>query len=308
MKQLTIKNHITKTSPKELYKVLLELLRTPMRSKKIETLVEKYGKEFGISASSITRLKSTLFEEGLKKVKIRWQLGAKKIDLYSSLPLEKLNALEVAQSFYNNAYVCYHSALFWNELIDQVPKTIYIAHERPVTSVVSPRPPSWDDMKLRDAFIKSPQAHNQTAIVGDYKIILLHRAFSDSSTIETKYVSFDGTQTKIRTTNLERTLIDCAAVPENTGGIISVIDAFKRAKNVINYESFLKIYLNLDFKYPHWQRVGFLLEKFCNFDLSVRWKKDFGIPKNKFYLMKGYRADWKFDFNWNLFYPSSVLK
>jgi predicted transcriptional regulator of viral defense system len=108
-------------------------------------------------------------------------------------------------------------------------------------------------------------------------------------------------------TGLERTLLDCASVPENAGGIANVIEAFERGLKRLDYEAFLSMYRQLSFKYPHWQRIGLLFEKLGAQELAQKWKAEFGTPMNKFFISKEYKLDWEFDASWKIYYPTGLF-
>ena len=293
----------------KLYRELLLLLQTPRRYEAIWPVIQQFGLKHSLSVSGLDRLKRRVLSEGLNKLKLKWKGSRRNIvDLYSPLPISDVNFLEVAMAFHLRSYLCCQTALFWNELTDQVPRTFYIAQERPSTSSKTAAPDCFDDFELRDTFVKRPKEHPNIAAFGEYRFVFLARAYTGSAGVELRHIPFKQEKVSTLITGLERTLLDCIAVPENAGGISNVVDATKRAAQRINLGSLFELYRKLEFKYPHWQRVGLLLERVGYPELAKKWRAKFGAPKNKFYLTKGYKLAWEFDESWSVYYPRGLFR
>lgn len=296
----------SKNEPK-LYKELLSLLQTPRRYEDLAPVIDQFGLQRNLSTNGIYRLKSRILAEGLNKLALRWK-GSKKINLYSSLPNSEVNPLEIAVAFSPKSYLCYQTALFWNELTEQVPHTFYIANERPGTSSKSVAPDKYDEFELRDAFVKVPKEHPNVASFGEYRYVFLARAYTGNAGVESRLIPFKGKKVHARITGLERTLLDCISAPENAGGVANAVDAMKRAADKVEIEKLMKLYPQLDFKYPHWQRIGLLLDRLVSPPYAEKWRSQFGNPKCKFYLAKGYKLGWEFDPLWSVYYPKGLLR
>ncbi|TAM45819.1 MAG: hypothetical protein EPN55_07380 [Gammaproteobacteria bacterium] len=283
------------------------LLHTPRRYEELAPVIDQFGQEQNLSANGIYRLKTRVLTEGLNKLALRWK-GSKKINLYSSLPNSDANPLEIAVAFSPRSYLCYQTALFWNELTEQVPHTFYIATERSGTSYKSAAPESFDEFELRDAFVKLPKEHPNVASFGEYRFVFLARAYTGNAGVESRLIPFKQVKVQIRITGLERTLLDCISAPENAGGIANAVDAMRRAADRIEIGTLIELYTKLHFKYPHWQRVGLLLDRLVSPTYAEKWKSHFGIPKHKFYLAKGYKLGWEFDQLWGVYYPKGLFR
>ena len=294
----------------KIYRELLQLLEKPRRSAEIDPVITQFGLDKNLSESGKRRLKNKVFDEGLNQIKLKWKSGSSpsRAHLYSSLPDKDINAFEVAIAFHPNSYLCYQTALFWNELTEQVPQTFFIAQERPKTSPKSKAAESFDDFELRDAFVKLPIGHPNVAIFGNYRYIILARAYTGNAGVKAKKISFKGKKVTIPITGTERTLLDCISVPENAGGISNVVDAIKLGAKNIDLKIFYDLYRKLEFKYPHWQRVGLLFEKLGYSELAKEWRSQFGVPRNKFFLAKGYKLEWDFDESWSIYSPPGLFK
>ena len=305
----TSKKKISVNSKNEL-KLFLELLtflHTPRRYEEIAPVMDQFGLEKNLSTNGLTRLKRRVLNEGLNKLALQWK-GSLKIKLYSSLPNTDANPLEMAVAFNPRSYLCYQTALFWNELTEQVPHTFYIANERPGTSPRPSVPVSFDEFELRDAFVKLPKGHPNVATFGEYRFVFLARAHTGNAGVETRLIPFNQNKIRARITGLERTLLDCISAPENAGGVANVVDAMKRSTDRVKIDKLLELYIQLDFKYPHWQRIGLLLERIVSPVHAKKWRSHFGAPQTKFYLAKGYKLGWELDTLWNVYYPKGLFR
>lgn len=300
---------VSSKNESKLYRELLPLLHTPRRHEAFAPIIEQFGLERNLSRNGLNRLKARVLSEGLDRIKLQWK-GSHKIttDIYSSLPSSEVSPLEIAVAFHPRSYLCYQTALFWNELTEQVPRTFYIAKERPGTSSKTAARESFDEYELRDAFVKLPKEHPNVAMFGEYRFVFLARAYTNNAGVETRLVPFKKNMVPTLITGLERTLLDCISAPENAGGIANVVDAMRRASNRVDIELLIELYTKLEFKYPHWQRIGLLLERIASPKHAMKWRVRFGIPKSKFYLAKGYKLGWEFDESWSVYYPQGLFR
>lgn len=289
---------------------LLHALEKPLRAVEIDSVIEHFVTEQNLSESGSRRIRSKALKEGIREVGLKWKGPSSRssVSLYTSLPDEEINPLEIATAFHPKSYLCYQTALFWNELTEQVPQTFYIGQERPETSSKGQTPESFDDFELRDAFVKAPMEHKNVGTFGQYRYIILVRAYTGNAGVESRKISFNGKKITISITGLERTLLDCISVPENAGGISNVVEAIRLGSKNIDIDLFYKLYQKLGFKYPHWQRVGFLFDRLGYKNIAKEWKDRFGIPKNKFFLTKGYKLEWDFDKLWSIYFPHGLFK
>jgi predicted transcriptional regulator of viral defense system len=294
---------------------LAETLKRPRRHNELTEAIKQFGKNHNLTDSGLSRLETKLSAQGgLKVIPLKWSTGAPtpRPQLFSTRPSDEISPLEIASALHRKSYLCYHTALFWNQLTEQVPNTFYIAIERPATSSLHrrsrSRPEQLDDFVLRDVFVKAHAEHTNVATFRGSRFVTIARAHSNAAGVEHRTVHLDDKAVDIAVTGLERTLLDCIAVPEDAGGIANVIDALKTGGSSINFDTFSELYDQLAFKYPHWQRIGLLFTKLGLDDLAKRWKAKFGEPNNKFFLAKGYRLEWEFDNTWSVYYPTGLFK
>lgn len=296
-----------------LYRDLLNSLEHPCRLSDIRPIVNQFGLERNISEAGLRRLEGRVIRDGVHKIRLKWKKASSTypVVLYSVLPDEKINPLRVALAIIPKGYLCYQTALFWNGLTEQIPQTFYIAQERPAgrsLSRLSREPIVLDDMELRDAFVKRAHEYGSIATFGEYRYIVLARAHSGRAGVISKTVHFRSDKVAVSITGIERTILDCITVPEYAGGISNVIEATRIAAKDVSIDRLYKLYLKLNLKYPHWQRVGLIFDRLGFSNVANEWKTHFGNPKNKFYIAKGYRLEWEFDQTWNVYFPRGLFR
>lgn len=161
----------------------------------------------------------------------------------------------VALSLKKKAYLAYFSALVFNDLTDQTPKTIYINSEQA-------RKSNYTSKLTQDgidrAFSKPIRPTKNITRYDDYRIHI-HNGMN------TRRLGVIDTETDkghtISVTNLERTLIDIAVRPEYAGGVYEVASAYKRAAARTAVNRLVAYLKQLGFIYPYHQAIGFYMEK-----------------------------------------------
>jgi predicted transcriptional regulator of viral defense system len=291
---------------------LVEVLKKPRRHNELKEAIKRFGLSHNLTDSGLRRIEAKLSgERGLKEINLKWKAGAPLPvpRLFSTASAADIHPLEVASALHRKSYLCYHTALFWNQLTEQVPTTYYIAIERPYTSSLGAQPAKepLDDFVLRDVFVRTHNEHKNVATLRDARFVTIARAYSGAAGVVHRTVQVGERNIEIAITGLERTLIDCIAVPEDAGGISNVIDALKAGASSIDFDVLVALYDELEFKYPHWQRIGLLLQKLGLEEQAKRWASKFGQPKNKFFIAKGYRLEWEFDNEWSIYYPRGLF-
>ena len=69
------------------------------------------------------------------------------------------------------------------------------------------------------------------------------------------------TGAKVRVTSLERTLIDATVRPGYAGGVASVLEAYRRAREELTVSRLIDILRKLEHVYPYHQAIGFYMER-----------------------------------------------
>jgi hypothetical protein len=105
-------------------------------------------------------------------------------------------------------------------------------------------------------------------------------------------------------TDPERTLVAIAVRPTYSGGVATVLEVYRSARNHVSVEKLLTTLKTLDYIYPYHRAVGFYLERAGYSHGDQRLLADLGIHLN-FYLEHGLDNP-AFDPKWRVFYPRSL--
>ena len=136
--------------------------------------------------------------------------------------------LEMLLYLKTSSYYSHYTALRMHGLTEQVPKVLYISHERAAGATHSSNPLAQAD--IDEAFQRPVRVSNNAVDFRDQRIVLLNSAFTGELGV-IDHIAQLGAQTgeKVRVTNLERTLIDAAVRPAYCGGVFEVAKAFELA-------------------------------------------------------------------------------
>lgn len=102
-------------------------------------------------------------------------------------------------------------------------------------------------------------------------------------------------------TDLERTLIDIAVRPVYSGGVFEVLNAFEIAKENVDVNKLNTYLLELDYKYPYHQVIGFYMTKAGYADEKVSLFSNY-LSKYDFYLTYN-MSNKEYDNEWKIYYP-----
>ena len=145
-----------------------------------------------------------------------------------------VHPFEVALSLLPNSYLSHYSALFLNDLTNNVPKEIFINREQ------TKKPVDPENMltqkKIDYAFNRPMRKTNQIATFQYQEREYLVHMLNGKQTGNLGVISKKTPQLsrKVRVTNLERTLIDCVVRPSYSGGPEEIMSAFERAAEDIS--------------------------------------------------------------------------
>ncbi len=202
----------------------------------------------------------------------------------------------IATSLINRSYLSHYSAIFIHGLTLQVPKTIYITFDQSLKAHGSTA--SLTQQGIDRAFGKPQREAGSKGVYRDYTFVVLNGKHSGRLGVYHN--------NSIPITNVERTLIDITVRPSYSGGVSSVLDAYKKAleQKKVSVNKLIAILESMDFIYPYSQAIGFYLEK-AGYSGS---KLDELHSKNSefdFYLTyaiseKAYSPKWK------LYHPSNL--
>lgn len=102
-------------------------------------------------------------------------------------------------------------------------------------------------------------------------------------------------------TDLERTLIDIAVRPVYSGGVFEVLNAFEIAKEKVDVNKLNTYLLELDYKYPYHQVIGFYMTK-AGYDYEKVSIFSNYLSKYNFYLTYN-MSNKEYDSEWKIYYP-----
>ena len=283
---------------------ILEFLTAPRNQKSARDYIDRVVNEAAIAPTCRWAI-SDVVTSKLKSVQLDWQFLKKDFRHIVSVSSE-VDPVELGMGFFNDGYICCGSALYWNELTNQVPHHYYIASERKSPQARRPRV-KFAEYDLRTEFLKDPRKTSKVATHGHYTYTLLERSHSGGLGVTEKRFKISGRQSLMRITNIERTLLDCTIYPHYSGGIATVLDAYATAGRKLSLNKLIQYYKSLNLIYPYWQRIGLILEKQMGEKRARNWKTEFGRPRYRFYIDRPAKADWVVNERWNVAYPAGLF-
>jgi hypothetical protein len=208
---------------------------------------------------------------------------------------DRATAYQLALTLKANAYLSHYTAVYFHELTEQLPKTIYTTFEQSAkAATASPLLQSSIDA----AFAKPQRLSDNYASYDDYSLYLLNGKHTNNEGVIAAENEHMG---KIRVTNLERTLIDIAVRPAYSGGVGEVVKAYERAKETVSVNKLNAMLKKLKFIYPYYQAIGFYMEKAGYRDAQLKLMKAHPFEFD-FYLSYGMQEK-EYAPTWRLYYP-----
>jgi len=169
---------------------------------------------------------------------------------------------EVVQATKPSAYFSHYSAMFFHELTEQVPKTIYLNDEQ------TPKPSYVGDLRqerIDAAFRRPVRVSRNVAKYGGYRICVLNGKHLKALGVEDMIGPEDA---RIRVTGVERTLIDATVRPNYAGGVFEVLNAFRQAADRVSANRMSAFLSKMQYVYPYHQAIGFYMEMAGNYRAS----------------------------------------
>ncbi|PYT96539.1 MAG: hypothetical protein DMG38_23795 [Acidobacteria bacterium] len=109
---------------------------------------------------------------------------------------------------------------------------------------------------------------------------------------------------KVEVSSLERTLIDITVRPGYSGGVSSVLQAFRLAQNRVSVDELLALLRRFDYTYPYHQSIGFYLKRAGYAEANQVLARADGV-KFDFHLCHGLKNP-AFDPDWRVFFPRTL--
>lgn len=216
---------------------------------------------------------------------------------------------EIALSLLSQSFLSHYSALYVNDLTINNPKDIYINKEQSKKDYYLDDEKSISQGRVDYAFSKKMRQTNMiysfTYDNISYKVHVLNSKNTNNTGVITKKVI--GFSKPIRTTNVERTLIDAVVRPGYSGGVTEILDAFVRI-NGNNVDKIWKYLKKFNYSYPYYKSVAFYL-KYANYDYQAEFDKYKNDPRNNLDFYLDYQMpNTQKDEELGIFYPKSILK
>lgn len=230
-------------------------------------------------------------ENVLKQHQFNFPYQTEKRYIYDDAPL-----FEMILSLKPKSYFTHYTAMYLNEITDQIPKTIYLNFEQPKKRI---RNSELTQEKVDFAFKNKVRTSNNIAEYQGYKIYILNGMYTGGIGVTQSKTELLG---KISFTNLERTLIDITVRPVYAGGIYEVLKAFQLAHGRISINKLVATLKSLNYTYPYNQAIGFYLDKSGVYDDSqLEPLREFDM-KYDFYLSHNMR-EIDYSNKWKLYFP-----
>ncbi len=173
----------------------------------------------------------------------------------------RVSPFEVVQTLKPNAYFTHYSAMYLHGLTDQVPKIIYLNFEQHLAAGGGTLTQTGIDRAFKG---KCRVSHN-VAAYDEFQVTVLNGANTGHLGV-IEIDSSDGA--RLRTTGLERTLIDTTVRPVYSGGVIEVARAFVESRARLSVPVLVNMLQKLNFTYPYHQSIGFYLERAGGYEPS----------------------------------------
>ena len=254
---------------------------------------ERGGWRLAQSTTVEAFIKFLLKSGELKKHTFKFPNRPETLYAWGDVPL-----LEMLQHLKAKSYFSHYTAMRLHGLTEQVPKTVYISHERSGMSAANAS--VLDQAAIDDAFHRPARISNNAVEFGDQRIVLLNSAFTGLEGVIPHPVG-QGSANHVQVTNIERTLIDAAVRPVYSGGVFEVAKAFEQAKDAVSVNAMGAILKKLEFGYPYHQAIGFYLERAGYRSSLLELMRRFPM-KFDFYLTHE-MAECRYDENWRLYVP-----
>ncbi len=204
---------------------------------------------------------------------------------------------QVALSIKPNSYLSHYTAMFLQNLTQQIPTTIYLNTEQ---SKKPSRPMTLEQSRINLAFKGKGRVSQYVFNYDKWKICCISGKNTSNLGVEELQVS---ETEKVPVTNIERTLIDIAVRPIYAGGIYEVLNAFKEAKGKFSVNKLLVMLKKIDYVYPYHQVIGFYMERAGYKETQLHLVRKIEM-KYDYYLDYGMKET-GYSKEWRLYFPKN---
>ena len=189
----------------------------------------------------------------------------------------ELPTMELLLHLKPRSYYSHYTAMRLHGLTEQVPKVLYLSHER---SSDMPWSTCLTQSAIDGAFEQPARISNNAVDFEEWQVVLINRANThELGVLDHEAQLSSDRRVTVRATNIERTLIDAAVRPAYSGGVFEVAKAFELAKDVVSVNAMGSMLGKLGLTYPYHQVIGFYLERAgyraSSLDLMRRFPMEF---------------------------------
>jgi predicted transcriptional regulator of viral defense system len=215
---------------------------------------------------------------------------------YTRFTWRDASLYRLALSLERDSYFTHYTALYWHNLTDQVPKTIYVNYEQAQKRYVAGRL----IQENIDIAFRNPQRESRNiAMVGDFRVCLVNGKYTNR--LGVTEITTDENE-KLRLTDLERTLIDIVVRPTYSGGIYEVLNAYRAAAKRVSINKLTAMLRKLNYIYPYHQAIGFYLERVGVYkEAQIGLLKTFNFEYDFYLTHKMGKTEYSKE--WRLYYP-----
>jgi len=203
----------------------------------------------------------------------------------------------IALTIKKDGYLSNYSSMQIHQLTLQIPKSLYISFNKSLELKDIKKSKNEISQENIDIAFSKPQRITSEVYKSEFdntRFYFIQKAHKEKNIgiISNNNYSY---------TDLERTLIDIAVRPAYSGGVFEVLNAFEIAKENVDINKLNKYLLELDYKYPYHQVIGFYMTKAGYADENVSLFSNY-LSKYDFYLTYN-MSNKEYDSEWKIYYP-----
>ncbi len=208
--------------------------------------------------------------------------------------LGDVDSLDLVQSLSDVGYFSHFTAIYLNDLTEQIPKTIYFNIEQRLSGGMG----QLTQESLDRAFKAQPRQSSNVVEFKGTRIVKVNGRNTNQLGVAEQRRAKAGV---LRVTDREQTLIDATVRPAYSGGIAVVAKAFELAKESVSVNKLAAYLRKLRYVYPYHQAVGFYMERAGYEEPLLKLVEQFPIEYD-FYLQHAMKSP-VLNKRWRLYVP-----
>jgi len=256
----------------------------------LSTLLDRKRSDWGTNAST-TQIINFLLEKHLLK---RAEFKSPKYGRIVRYFRGQLSPFRFALSLRRNSFLCHQTALVLHGFPSSS-KTVYVNKEQ------SDKPESAARLtqdSIRSAFSRQQRLSNYQFQRENWRYVLISGKNTDRAGV---IPIPTGCGETLDSTDLERTLIDIVVRPAYAGGLLNMVEVYKKVAHTVDVAHLIDLLKTLNYLYPYAQSIGFLLERAGRTATELTKLED--LRSNfDFFLDYGLK-DPSYNEKWRLFHP-----